>query len=80
MADIQKRINTLKANADKKEDKPRVLYYTEYFSSVTDNTTIGEMINLAGGINVVSEAGIVGDSYPDYPEISKEILVQLLRE
>ena len=77
MADIQKRINTLKANADKKEDKPRVLYYTEYFSSVTDNTTIGEMINLAGGINVVSEAGIVGDSYPDYPEISKEILVQL---
>ncbi|WP_144462683.1 ABC transporter substrate-binding protein [Siminovitchia fortis] len=77
IADIQKRIDALKEKADKKENKPRVLYYTEYSSSVTDNTTIGEMIKLAGGINVVSEAGILGESYPDYPEISKEVLVQL---
>lgn len=77
VVDIQKRIDTLKAKADKKENKPRVLYYTEYSSSVTDNTTIGEMIKLAGGVNVVTEAGIVGDSYPDYPDISKEVLVKL---
>ena len=77
VADIQKRIDTLKENAEKKADKPRVLYYTEYSSSVTDNTTIGEMINLAGGINVVTEAGIVGEAYPDYPDISKEVLVEL---
>src|SRR5690606_33667560 len=77
IADIQKRIDALKEKADKKENKPRVLYYTEYSSSVTDNTTIGEMIKLAGGINVVSEAGFIGASYADYPEISKGVLVQL---
>jgi iron complex transport system substrate-binding protein len=77
VADIEKRIDTLKADADKVETKKRVLYYTEYLSSVTDNTTIGEMINLAGGVNVISEAGIVGDDYPDYPNVSKEVLVEL---
>ena len=80
VADIKKRIDTLEANAEKVETKPRVLYYTEYLSSVTDNTTIGEMINLAGGTNVIKEAGIVGDSYPDYPNVSKEVLVQLKPE
>lgn len=80
VADIKKRIDTLKANADKYSDKLRVLYYTEYLSSVTDKTTIGEMINLAGGVNVVTEAGIVGDAYPDYPDVSKEVLVQLKPE
>ena len=80
VADIKKRIDTLEANAEKVETKPRVLYYTEYLSSVTDNTTIGEMIHLAGGTNVITEAGIVGDSYPDYPNVSKEVLVQLKPE
>ena len=70
-------MDTLKADADKIETKKRVLYYTEYLSSVTDNTTIGEMIHLAGGVNVISEAGIVGDDYPDYPNVSKEVLVKL---
>ena len=80
VADIKKRIDTLETNAEKVETKPRVLYYTEYLSSVTDNTTIGEMIHLAGGTNVITEAGIVGDSYPDYPNVSKEVLVQLKPE
>lgn len=80
VTDIKKRIDTLEANAEKVETKPRVLYYTEYLSSVTDNTTIGEMINLAGGTNVITEAGIVGDSYPDYPNVSKEVLVELKPE
>lgn len=75
--DIQKRIDTLKANAEKVEAKPRVLYFTEYLSSVTNKTTIGEMIELAGGMNVIEEAGIVGDAYPDYPNVSKEVLVEL---
>ncbi len=77
VADIQKRIDTLKANAEKVEEKPRVLYFTEYLSSVTGKTTIGEMIELAGGVNVIEEAGIVGDAYPDYPNVSKEVLVEL---
>lgn len=77
VTDIQKRIDTLKANADKLATKPTVLYYTEYLSSVTDNTTIGEMIKLAGGENIVTKAGIVGEAYPDYPDVSKEVLVQL---
>ena len=38
------------------------------------------MIHLAGGTNVITEAGIVGDSYPDYPNVSKEVLVQLKPE
>ncbi|MGN7476262.1 ABC transporter substrate-binding protein [Solibacillus silvestris] len=76
-ADIEKRMETLKADAEGVESKKRVLYYTEYLSSVTDNTTIGEMIQLAGGVNVVSEAGIVGDDYPDFPNLSKEVLVEL---
>ena len=80
VADIKKRSDTLEVNAEKTETKPRVLYYTEYLSSVTDNTTIGEMIHLAGGTNVITEAGIVGDSYPDYPNVSKEVLVQLKPE
>lgn len=77
VTDIQKRIDTLKANADKLATKPTVLYYTEYLSSVTDHTTIGEMIKLAGGENIVTKAGIVGEAYPDYPDVSKEVLVQL---
>ena len=77
VADIQKRIDTLKANAEKVEEKPRVLYFTEYLSSVTGKTTIGEMIELAGGVNVIEEAGIVGDAYPDYPNVSKEVVVEL---
>ena len=35
------------------------------------------MIELAGGINVITEAGITGDEYPDYPNLSKEKLVEL---
>ena len=75
--DFKERVAALEENAAEMEAKKRVLYYTEYSSSVTDNTTIGEMIKLAGGINVVTEAGISGDAYPDYPSISKEVLVEL---
>ena len=35
------------------------------------------MIELAGGINVITEAGITGDEFPDYPNLSKEKLVEL---
>lgn len=73
--DFNKRVEALE-NADSGQ-KERVLYYTEYLSSVTDNTTIGEMIKLAGGVNVVSEAGITGGDFPDYPDVSKEVLVDL---
>lgn len=73
--DFNKRMEALE-KADKGVAE-RVLYYTEYLSSVTDKTTIGEMITLAGGVNVVSEAGITGDDYPDYPNVSKEVLVDL---
>lgn len=75
--DFNERIETLEEKAASIENPKRVLYYTEYLSSVTDNTTIGTMINLAGGVNVVTEAGIVGDEYPDYPNVSKELLVEL---
>lgn len=75
IADFNARLEALE-KADKGVAE-RVLYYTEYLSSVTDNTTIGEMITLAGGVNVVTEAGITGDDYPDYPNISKEVLVDL---
>lgn len=77
LADLHKRYDALKADAEKVEQPKRVIYYTEYLSSVTDNTTIGEMINLAGGKNVIAEAGIMGDDYPDYPNVSKEVLVSL---
>lgn len=73
--DFNKRMEAIE-KADKGVAE-RVLYYTEYLSSVTDKTTIGEMITLAGGVNVVSEAGITGDDYPDYPNVSKEVLVDL---
>lgn len=77
LADLTKRYEQLKADAAKVAEPKRVLYFTEYLSSVTDNTTIGQMINLAGGKNVVAEAGIVGGDYPDYPNVSKELLVTL---
>lgn len=76
-ADIEARMAKLEKEAAAIETKKRVLYYTEYSSSVTNNTTIGEMIQLAGGVNVVDEAGVTGDDYPDYPTLSKEMLVQL---
>lgn len=77
IADFKERQQAIEEQVAQQTTKPRVLYYTEYGSSLTDNTTIGEMIKLAGGINVVTEAGIMGDAYPDYPNISKELLVQL---
>ena len=77
IADYNERYTAIEEAVAKDEDKERVLYYTEYLSSVTNNTSIGEMIELAGGTNVVVEAGIVGDEYPDYPNVSKEILVDL---
>ena len=76
IADFNKRIATLEEKTAASAPT-RVLYYTEYLSSITDNTTIGKMIQLAGGVNVISEAGIVGDAYPDYPNLSKEALVEL---
>lgn len=77
LADLTNRYEHLTADAIKVSEPKRVLYYTEYLSSVTDNTTIGQMISLAGGKNVIAEAGIVGDDYPDYPNVSKELLVSL---
>lgn len=55
----------------------KVLYWTNYGSSVTAKTTVGEMIVRAGGVNVISEAGLVGTEYPDYPKISKETVLSL---
>jgi len=77
VADIKDRIAALEEEAAEKTDKKRVLYWTQYNSSVTENTSIGEMITLAGGINVITEAGIMGDEFPDYPNLSKEKLVEL---
>lgn len=77
IADFNARYAALEEATAKDEDEDRVLYYTEYLSSVTNNTSIGEMIELAGGINVIEEAGITGDEYPDYPNVSKEKLVEL---
>lgn len=77
LQDLTQRFEQLKQDAGKVEQPKRVIYYTEYLSSVTDHTTIGEMINLAGGSNVITEAGIVGDDFPDYPNVSKELLVTL---
>ena len=77
IADYNERYKAIEEAVAKDEDEDRVLYYTEYLSSVTGNTSIGEMIELAGGTNVVAEAGIVGDEYPDYPNVSKELLVEL---
>ena len=77
IADYNERYAAIEEAVAKDEDEDRVLYYTEYLSSVTGNTSIGEMIELAGGTNVVVEAGIVGDEYPDYPNVSKELLVDL---
>lgn len=73
----ESRIAAIEEKAATVEEPARVLYYTEYLSSVTNNTTIGEMIDLAGGVNVVDEAGIVGDDYPDYPNVSKELVVDV---
>lgn len=75
--DFNTRYAALEEGAAKDEDEDRVLYYTEYLSSVTSNTSIGEMIELAGGTNVIAEADITGDEYPDYPNVSKEMLVEL---
>lgn len=55
----------------------KVLYWSSYGSSVTAKTTIGEMIVRAGGVNVVSEAGLAGTEYPDFPNISKETVLSL---
>ncbi|MBD3108713.1 ABC transporter substrate-binding protein [Bacillus sp. AGMB 02131] len=77
LTDIEERIADLKEKTAVQDVKKRVLYLTQYDSSVTDNTSIGEMISLAGGINVITEAGITGDEYPDYPNLSKEKVVEL---
>ncbi len=77
VADIEERMAALEEKATEETDKKRVLYWTQYNSSVTENTSIGEMITLAGGINVVTEAGITGDEFPNYPNLSKEKLVEL---
>lgn len=77
VADVKARMAKLEENAAKQEEKKRVLYWTQYGGTVTSNTTIGEMIELAGGINVVDEAGITGDDSPDYPALSKEKLIEL---
>ena len=75
VSNIKERMSDLKDQST--NNKKRVLYWTEYNSSVTDNTSIGEMINLAGGLNVITEAGITGDEYPDYPSLSKEKVIEL---
>ena len=77
IADVKKRMADLKDKAEAQAEKKRVVYWTQQNSSVTENTTIGEMITLAGGINAITEAGITGDEYPDYPNLSKEKLVEL---
>lgn len=77
VADIESRMAILKEKSADIEEKKRVVYWTQYNSSVTENTSIGEMITLAGGINAITEAGITGDEYPDYPNLSKEKLVEL---
>ena len=77
VADLEERMAKLEEEAKAIETPKKVMYYTEFLSSVTDNTTIGEMIKLAGGVNVVTEAGLVGEDYPDYPNVSKEVLVEL---
>ena len=77
IADVKKRISDLQKKAEAETEKKRVVYWTQQNSSVTENTTIGEMITLAGGINAITEAGITGDEYPDYPNLSKEKLVEL---
>lgn len=74
---LTQRYEQLKSDAEKIENPKRVIYYTEFLSSVTEQTTIGEMITLAGGKNVITEAGIVGDDYPNFPNVSKELLVSL---
>lgn len=77
ISDIEQRMMALEEKAAAVEEKKRVIYWTQYNSSVTDQTSIGEMIKLAGGINAITEAGITGDEYPDYPNLSKEKLVEL---
>ncbi len=77
IADVKKRMSDLQKKAEAETEKKRVVYWTQQNSSVTENTTIGEMITLAGGINAITEAGITGDEYPDYPNLSKEKLVEL---
>ena len=75
--DVKKRMESLEEKAEAQSDKKRVVYWTQQNTSVTENTSIGEMITLAGGINAITEAGITGDEYPDYPNLSKEKLVEL---
>ncbi len=77
ITDVNERIAALEEKAASVKEKKRVLYWTQHNSSVTENTTIGEMITLAGGVNVITEAGITGDEYPEYPNLSKEKLVEL---
>ena len=77
LAGVKERMDDLKGKGEAVKEKKRVVYWTQQNSSVTENTTIGEMITLAGGINAITEAGITGDEYPDYPNLSKEKLVEL---
>lgn len=77
IADVRKRMSDLQKKAEAETEKKRVIYWTQQNSSVTENTTIGEIITLAGGINAITEAGITGEEYPDYPNLSKEKLVEL---
>ena len=77
VADYEARIEAIETAVAADTDEDRVLYYTEYLSSVTNETSIGEMLTLAGGTNVIAEAGIEGDEYPGYPNVSKELLIEL---
>lgn len=73
----QERLQAVADKAAKIDEKKRVLYLSPSFSTVTGDTSIGEMIERAGGINVVAEAGIEGTDFPKYPTLSKEKIVEL---
>lgn len=72
VGNLKKRIDALVFQANKMPEKPRVYFevWNNPYISVNSKTWIGNLINLAGGIN------IFGDTIPEWPIISSEDVIQ----
>lgn len=59
VADMERRLNDLRAALASLSARPRVLYWSGGWTAGS-RTTVGEMIERAGGVNVAAEAGLAG--------------------
>ena len=72
VSDLRKRIDKVVNNSTMKKNKPRVYFevWKDPYVSVNSDTWIGNLINLAGGINIFE------DAISEWPIINSEIIIE----